>query len=123
MGVDLRQGRAPQDRRVGEGGEHGFGRAYGVVVHGDVAGIEGTRRALCDWLDWMGLIDAGDAARLDRYIGYYEPYATSHEALDADQAVQQEVRNAARALAHVLPGVRDGSLQAIQPKLKAPRPK
>ncbi len=55
-----------------------------MVVHGDVAGIEGTRRALCDWLDWMGLIDAGAQARLDRYIGYYEPYATSHEALDAD---------------------------------------
>jgi hypothetical protein len=29
------------------------------VVHGDVAGIEGSRRALCDWLDWMGLIDSG----------------------------------------------------------------
>ncbi len=35
---------------------------YGVVVHGDVAGIEGARRALCDWLDWMGLIDAGHRA-------------------------------------------------------------
>ena len=50
-----------------------------------------SRRALSDWLDWMGLIDAGTQARLDRYIGYYEPYATSHEALDADQAVQEEV--------------------------------
>ena len=39
--------------------KHLAGRTYGVVVHGDVAGIEGTRRALCDWLDWMGLIDAG----------------------------------------------------------------
>src|SRR4029077_17527400 len=34
-------------------------RVYGVVVHGDVAGIEGSRRALSDWLDWMGLIGAG----------------------------------------------------------------
>src|SRR4029077_4705530 len=50
-------------------------RVYGLVVHGDVAGIEGSRRALSDWLDWMGLIDAGDQARLDRYIGYFEPYA------------------------------------------------
>ncbi len=63
--------------------KHLAGRAYGVVVHGDVAGIEGVRRALCDWLDWMGLIDAGSKARLDRFIGYYEPYATSHDALDA----------------------------------------
>ena len=62
--------------------KHLAGRAYGLVVHGDVAGIEGSRRALSDWLDWMGLIDAGDQARLDRFIGYYEPYATSHETLD-----------------------------------------
>jgi hypothetical protein len=67
-------------------------------VHGDVAGIEGTRRGLSDWLDWMGLIDAGALARLDRFIGYYEPYATSHEALDGDQAVQEETRNVARAV-------------------------
>src|SRR3982074_2506782 len=40
-------------------------RVYGLVVHGDVAGIEGTRGALSDWLDWMGLINAGDQARLD----------------------------------------------------------
>ena len=57
-------------------------RAYGLVVHGDVAGIEGSRRALSDWLDWMGLIDAGADALLDRFIGYYEPYATSHATLD-----------------------------------------
>jgi multimeric flavodoxin WrbA len=76
--------------------KHLAGRAYGVVVHGDVAGIEGTRRGLCDWLDWMGLIDAGSQARLDRYIGYYEPYATSHETLDADKAVLAEVRNVAK---------------------------
>ena len=58
--------------------KHLAGRVYGVFVHGDVAGIEGLRRSLCDWLDWMGLIDAGNVARLDRYIGYYEPYASSH---------------------------------------------
>ena len=54
-------------------------RAYGVFVHGDVAGVEPVRRALCDWLDWMGLVDAGAMARLDRYIGYYRPYADSRE--------------------------------------------
>ena len=50
--------------------QHLAGRAYGLIVHGDVAGIEGSRRALSDWLDWMGFIDAGAQARLDRYIGY-----------------------------------------------------
>lgn len=42
--------------------KHLAGRAYGLVVHGDVAGIESVRRSLSDWLDWMGLIDAGARA-------------------------------------------------------------
>ncbi len=98
-------------------------RTYGLIVHGDVAGIEGTRRALSDWLDWMGLIDAGSQARLDRYIGYYEPYATSHDALDKDKAVQDEARNVARAVAQSVASLRAGRLQAVQPKVKNPRPK
>ncbi|RZI70815.1 MAG: NADPH-dependent FMN reductase, partial [Rubrivivax sp.] len=102
---------------------HLEGRAYGLVVHGDVAGIEGSRRSLSDWLDWMGFIDAGDQARLDRYIGYYEPYATSHDTLDADVAVQQETRNVALAVAHAVAELRSGRLQAVQPQLKRPRPK
>jgi hypothetical protein len=36
--------------------KHLAGRAYGLIVHGDVAGIEGARRSLSDWLDWMGLL-------------------------------------------------------------------
>jgi multimeric flavodoxin WrbA len=103
--------------------KHLAGRAYGVVVHGDVAGIESVRRALCDWLDWMGLIDAGVPAQLDRYIGYYEPYATSHDTLDRDTAVQEEVRNAARALVEAVSAVRTGSLPRPGAKLKTPRPK
>src|ERR1700676_5062577 len=77
--------------------KHLAGRVYGLVVHGDVAGIEGVRHALSDWLDWMGLVDAGPKARLDRYIGYYEPYATSHDALDRNKD-EEEVRNVARAV-------------------------
>ena len=103
--------------------KHLAGRVYGVVVHGDVAGIEGSRRDLCDWLDWMGFIDAGAAARLDRFIGYYEPYATSHETLDRDTAVQEEVRNVARAVAHAVGQLRSGRLPAVQPKVRPPRPK
>ena len=103
--------------------KHLAGRTYGVVVHGDVAGIEGVRRALCDWLDWMGLIDAGPKARLDRFIGYYEPYATSHDTLDQDRGVQQEVRNAALALVQAIGEVRLGSLHQPDRGLKPPRPK
>jgi multimeric flavodoxin WrbA len=103
--------------------QHLAGRAYGLIVHGDVAGIEGSRRALSDWLDWMGFIDAGAVARLDRYIGYYEPYATSHETLDRDLAVQEEARNVARALAHAVAELRAGRLQAVQARVTRPRPK
>jgi multimeric flavodoxin WrbA len=103
--------------------KHLAGRAYGLVVHGDVAGIEGTRRALSDWLDWMGLIDAGTQARLDRYIGYYESYALSHETLDRDTAVQEEVRNVARAVANAVAELRMNRLSMPDAKLKRPRPK
>ena len=103
--------------------KHLSGRTYGVVVHGDVAGIEGTRRALCDWFEWMGLIDAGTQARLDRFIGYYEPYATSHDALDADKNVQAEVRNVASAVAIAVKELRAGKLSVPDEALKRPRPK
>ncbi|MGE5523530.1 MAG: flavodoxin family protein [Rhodospirillaceae bacterium] len=103
--------------------KHLGGRTYGVVVHGDVAGIEAVRRALCDWLDWMGLVDAGSQARLDRYIGYYEPYATSHDALDADTAVQEEVRNVARALVEAVRQLRAGRLSRPDAGLRRSRPK
>ncbi|HEV7577851.1 MAG TPA: NAD(P)H-dependent oxidoreductase [Caldimonas sp.] len=98
-------------------------RVYGLVVHGDVAGIEGSRRALSDWLDWMGLIDAGVQSRLDRFIGYYEPYATSHEALDRDEAVQEETRNVARAVVQVTAALRAGALDDAIASLPSPRPK
>jgi multimeric flavodoxin WrbA len=103
--------------------KHLAGRAYGVIIHGDVAGIESTRRGLCDWLDWMGLIDAGSMARLDRYVGYYEPYATSHDALDRDQAVQAECANVARAVARAVAEARSGRLSHPDAGLVAPRPK
>ena len=43
---------------------------------------------------------------LDRYVGYYEPYATSHDALDRDRALQEETRNAARALVQAVKLIR-----------------
>ena len=103
--------------------KHLDSRVYGLVVHGDVAGVEGSRRARSDWLDWMGLIDAGPQARLDRFIGYYEPYATSHDELDKDEAVQEETRNVGRAVARVTAALRKGELKAELADLPRPRPK
>jgi multimeric flavodoxin WrbA len=78
---------------------HLAGRHFAVVVHGDAAGTENLRRSLTDWLQDMHLVPAGYPATIDRMLGYYEPYATSHHALDADAALQDEVRTAARVLA------------------------
>jgi multimeric flavodoxin WrbA len=103
--------------------KHLAGRVYGLVVHGDVAGIESTRRSLSDWLDWMGLIDAGPTALLDRYVGYYEPYADSHDTLDKDTAFQEEVRNVARSVSAAVAAVRSGKLLQPDRKLANPRPK
>jgi multimeric flavodoxin WrbA len=103
--------------------KHLEGRVYGVVVHGDVAGIEDVRRSLSDWLDWMGLVEAGMQARLDRFIGYYEPYFNSHEALDKDECVQEEVRNVARAVLRGVAEARAGRLQPPDWHVQRPRPK
>jgi multimeric flavodoxin WrbA len=103
--------------------KHLAGRAYGLVVHGDVAGVEDQRRNLSDWLDWMGLIDAGASSRLDRYIGYYQPYYDSHDTLDSDKAVQQEVRNVARAVVQAVQDLRAGRLNQPGKKLRPPRTK
>jgi hypothetical protein len=77
---------------------HLAGRVFAVVVHGDAVGAETLRRSLSDWLSDMRLLPAVAQGGIDRYIGYYEPYATSHAALDKDAAVQDEVRHAAKAL-------------------------
>ncbi|MTV36638.1 flavodoxin family protein [Duganella radicis] len=103
--------------------KHLAGRAYGLVVHGDVAGAESLRRNLADWLNWMGLVDAGQQSALDRYLGYYESYADSHAVLDKDEAFQQEVRNVARALAVAVRQLRDGHLAKPDAAIKPARPK
>src|SRR5882724_1415970 len=65
--------------------KHLAGRLFAVSVHGDAAGVENLRRILCDWLEDLGLIKAAHSAATGAYLGYYEPYATSHDDLDADK--------------------------------------
>ncbi|SFV16086.1 flavodoxin family protein [Pseudoduganella namucuonensis] len=98
-------------------------RAFGLVVHGDVAGIESLRRNLADWLEWMGLIDAGRQAKLDRYLGYYESYAESHDVLEKDDKFQQEVCNVAAAVAVAVKKLRAGELRKPDADIRPARPK
>lgn len=102
---------------------HLAGRFYSVISHGDVEGAENARRSLSDWLRFMHLVPAGPLAEFDRYIGYWEPYATSHEALDKDEAIQEEVRNAARTLLEAVLAKRAGHKIGAGDRLKEPRSK
>jgi multimeric flavodoxin WrbA len=102
---------------------HLAGRAFAVVVHGDVVGAETLRRMLADWLSDIGLIDAGKKSQVDGYIGYQQTYATSHDDLDHDDGFQEQTRNAARALAEAVRMLRRGELRQPDAKLREPRPK
>jgi multimeric flavodoxin WrbA len=101
---------------------HLAGRVFALIVHGDTEGAEVLRRSLADWLTDMHLLPATPHGGLDRYIGYYEPYATSHDALDRETALQDEVRAAARTLVSAIGLARSGRLPQAQPGIDV-RPK
>ena len=103
--------------------KHLAGRAFSVVTHGDAAGPENLRRMLTDWLTDMELIPAPRIAQIDTWIGWYEPYATSHDELDRDTDLLTEVANAARALASLVTMIRTGQYQAPDAGLRDPREK
>ena len=122
------QGKDPEKAKALELAGWGYpkplaGRAFGLVVHGDAAGIEGVRRGLTDWLSAMGLVDSGPMSLLDRFIGYYESYAESHEVLDRDAPMIEEVRNVARAVSKAVTELRAGRLVPPDADLEDPRPK
>ena len=102
---------------------HLANRLFAIIVHGDAAGAETLRRSLADWLTDMDLLPAAPSAVVDRYVGYYEPYATSHEALDRDHSFQEETRNAARALVEAVALARSGHFPRADHNLRDPRPK
>src|SRR5438477_4495008 len=101
---------------------HLAGRTFSIVVHGDTEGAESVRRALHDWLSDMKLFPAGEGAVFDRCVGYYKPYATSHEELDRDAPFFEETRNAARALVKAITDLRAG-IRSPDYDLEDPRPK
>jgi multimeric flavodoxin WrbA len=102
---------------------HLAGRVYSVIVHGDAAGTENLRRILTDWLADIGMIPSGHLSLIDRYVGYLEPYATSHDDLDKDKGLQEDVRNAARALVQAVKDRRSGKLQPPDRGLHEAQPK
>jgi hypothetical protein len=71
----------------------------------------------------MHMISAGNFAETDGYVGYMEPYATSHQALDDDTAFQEQVRNVARALGSAIRLNLAGRLANPAEGLVEPEPK
>ena len=102
---------------------HLAGRLFSAVVHADTVGAETVRRSLIDWASDLHMIPAGANAELDAYVGYYEPYATSHAALDRDGPFQAEVRGAAVTLCEAVEAQRAGKLITPGQTLQDPRPK
>ena len=103
--------------------KHLAGRAFAVLAHGDAAGPENLRRILSDWLTDLGMVQAGPAAAIDAWIGYYQPYATSHEDLDNDPDLFTQVKNASLSLANMVTQIRSGAYQAPNAGLHNPREK
>jgi multimeric flavodoxin WrbA len=102
--------------------KHLAGRAFSVVVHGDTEGVDAVRNALAEWLATLGLVQAGPQAVLGRYVGYYGPYATSHDALDRDRALREEVDIATNVLVAAVRSLRNGVPPDPEPRAE-PRPK
>jgi len=102
---------------------HLAGRAFAVIAHGDSQGHEGVREALVEWLSSIGMHQAGTAAAVDTLIGYYEPYATSHDKLDEQRDVFVLVENAAQSLVNLVRAMRSGDWRAPDAGLKNPRQK
>jgi hypothetical protein len=94
-----------------------------VLAHGDAAGPENLRRSLVDWLTDLGMVQAGPLAAIDTWIGWYEPYATSHDDLDKDRAIFTHVEQAALSLANLVRQLRDGSFEPPNVGLHGPKQK
>ncbi len=110
----------PIDRLTAAGyTAHFADRAYGVVVHGQSAAIDSTRRLLTDWLDAMGMVDSDSFAALDRHVGYHEASADDAQARDSEDDCQEEVRNVAGAVRNAVTELRAGRLTPLDRRARA----
>jgi multimeric flavodoxin WrbA len=100
--------------------KHLAGRAFAVLAHGDAAGPENLRRSLVDWLTDLGMVQAGPLAAIDTWIGWYAPYATSHDDLDKDQVIFTQVEQAALSLSNLIGQLRDGTFEPPNTGLQPP---
>ena len=81
---------------------HLAGRLFSVVVHGDVEGAENVRRSISDWLCFMHLRRPAPAPSSTATSATGSPMPPTTRSSIADEAIQEEVRNAARTLAQAV---------------------
>jgi hypothetical protein len=82
-----------------------------------------VREALTEWMTSIGMIQAGASSVVDTLIGYWEPYATSHDKLDAQPDTFVLVENAARSLVNMVRALRSGAYRRPDEGLHNPRQK
>lgn len=80
-------------------------RTYGLVTHGDLRCPSQARHALCDWLDWMSLLDACEQTQLHHIAGDSEPPS-------GEVPPEWEVRCATAAMLRALAEIEAGRLYA-----------
>lgn len=85
-------------------------RTYGLVVHGDRLRALQVRRALCERLDGLGLLDACEQARLEHFAGLDDFATAPGMPPDGEAALEDETRAAAQALVHAIAEIRAGRL-------------
>lgn len=100
---------------------HLEGRAFSLFVHGDTDGVTAVKQSLISFFLDLKLVLADPMAQLSRYIGYMKPYATSHDDLDAEDAIFKEVEVCAQALCDFV--CKDGGNRGVNQTLQDPRPK
>ena len=99
---------------------HALGARAQVITR---VGNDQLGREILKRLEDMGLVRGGRLAVLERFVGYMEPYATSHDALDRDEALQQEVRNVATSVLEAVLAMRGDRPPQPGSTLREPRPK
>lgn len=98
-------------------------RAYGIVVHGDCAGVADARTALAEQLDRLGMVDSDSFGPLTCYAGYCDAELQAGQAgadTGADADWDEQARNVARALHKAVTELRAGRLAV--PVNTAPAP-
>ena len=87
-------------------------RAYGLVTHGDLRFPSRARQALCEWLDWMCLVEACEQAQWHHTVGDDESAEDWPPMPDHSFPQDWEVRSATTALLRALAEIEAGRLNA-----------